>query len=339
MEAVRQKAAACAIRLRRCKNRNSHDNHDGSTGKSITVPARSRLIPPRERPRRQLIWESNVRDFSELSLIWDAFVTICNSIPTDARRRNSLFNPIVHRHRQDCGADRIDKQYYQQLEYHNKYCKQSTFAGEIYTVPRRVNRHATTAATDHQESRWIFKHAKYEYAEPPWSPNFQSLVSAVEKVFGNELVAVRGLFYYPPHGLREWHTNEYDAHGWRLYFVHTRPAALQGSSRRTPRQHGHVDLKSCSYFGYEDPWTNSLCRREESDGTLRLFKISKTPTLWHCVASGPTTHRWSFGIQITDRAAWLLASRFNGTCWSPDNAGSQTCRDNGSFAKFLLENS
>jgi hypothetical protein len=33
---------------------------------------------------------------------------------------------------------------------------------------------------------------------------------------------IRGNFYYPPGGYREWHTNKYDAHGWRMYLVHTR---------------------------------------------------------------------------------------------------------------------
>ncbi len=73
-----------------------------------------------------------------------------------------------------------------------------------------------------------------------------------------------GNFFYPKGAYREWHTNVFDPHGWRLYLVHTNPSG-------------------CSAFRYIHPHTDMAVQCHDFDGCLRLFKVGSDPLLWHSV--------------------------------------------------------
>ena len=51
--------------------------------------------------------------------------------------------------------------------------------------------------------------------------------------FGNDFIGIRGWFWYPPKGFREWHTNMYDPSGWRLYIVHVDQKNKSGNKSGT----------------------------------------------------------------------------------------------------------
>jgi hypothetical protein len=96
----------------------------------------------------------------------------------------------------------------------------------------------------------------------------------------------RGNFYYPPQGYREWHTNQFDVHGWRLYVVHTVP-------------------DGCAQFNYVDPQTGEVKTCIDSSGCLRLFKVgSGDQKLWHSIVS--EGDRWSLGYVINEETANTL---------------------------------
>ena len=99
----------------------------------------------------------------------------------------------------------------------------------------------------------------------------------------------QGLFYYPPHGVREWHTNA-DKPGWRMYLV---SVAEPGRSQFSHSTNGKVSVI-----------------REQS-ATIRLFKIPhRNETVFpHSIVSW--TDRFSFGVNLFDeRIVWsLLCSR------------------------------
>jgi len=93
-----------------------------------------------------------------------------------------------------------------------------------------------------------------------------------------------GYFYYPPSGCREWHTNQYDALGWRGYFVH---AKTEGKSS----------------LNIMDPQTG-FQSFPDKNRTLRLFKVTRNPPLWHSVVS--STDRFSLGFRLSEACAQAL---------------------------------
>ena len=99
----------------------------------------------------------------------------------------------------------------------------------------------------------------------------------------------QGLFYYPPHGVREWHTNA-DKPGWRMYLV---SVAEPGRSQFSHSTNGKVSVI------------------QEQSATIRLFKIPhRNETVFpHSIVSW--TDRFSFGVNLFDeRIVWsLLCSR------------------------------
>jgi hypothetical protein len=90
---------------------------------------------------------------------------------------------------------------------------------------------------------------------------------------------VRGLFWYPKGGFREWHTNQYHRLGWRLYLV-------------------YADEDEKSWFSFKHPETGKLHTLPDKTGYINIFKVTKDPPLWHNVYS--QTNRISLGIHVTD---------------------------------------
>ncbi len=103
-----------------------------------------------------------------------------------------------------------------------------------------------------------------------------------------------GFFYYPPGAYREWHTNENDLIGYRLYYV-------------------QVDKPDASWLYYLMPGSSSLdptTIRKVSDKTdhYNLFKITKDPVLWHAVYS-KEAHRFSVGLNVRQSFIETLLER------------------------------
>ena len=110
------------------------------------------------------------------------------------------------------------------------------------------------------------------------------LISLLRTLSPHEDYGLRGLFLYPRHGLREWHSNRFDPPGWRMYLIHT-----------------EEDAKS--WFGVRDPVTGSIHHLPDFDGKANLFRIeSKSQdAVWHSIYS--TTNRWSCGVRLSDDVA------------------------------------
>jgi len=93
-----------------------------------------------------------------------------------------------------------------------------------------------------------------------------------------------GYFYYPPSCFREWHTNQYDALGWRGYFV-------------------HVKVNGKSALNIMDPHTG-FQSYPDKNRILRIFKITRNPPLWHSIVS--STDRFSLGFRLSEECAQAL---------------------------------
>jgi cbb3-type cytochrome oxidase subunit 3 len=96
----------------------------------------------------------------------------------------------------------------------------------------------------------------------------------------NSPVTIRGIFYYPPGGYREWHSNRYDPPGTRLYLI------------------GKGDGESAFYYHHK----YTVHKVMDNDGTVNIFKVSDTVPFYHSVQSD-TADRWSLGFLVEDEKA------------------------------------
>ena len=108
------------------------------------------------------------------------------------------------------------------------------------------------------------------------------LTAEVSQFFGTAC-RCQGDYWYPHGGFRDWHTNKYDASGWRLYIV-------------------DVDAPAQSYFRIKDPTTNKIVTLWDQPGTFNFFLIDPTRLLWHCIGA-LQANRWSKGFLMPD--TWL----------------------------------
>lgn len=92
-----------------------------------------------------------------------------------------------------------------------------------------------------------------------------------------------GKFYYPPKGVREWHTNAYQGGpGWRMYVIIR-------------------DSEGDSGMNIIDPNTKEFLNiKDLGTASINFFKITdnNNPT-WHCVYS-KNVNRYSMGLKLTD---------------------------------------
>ena len=125
-----------------------------------------------------------------------------------------------------------------------------------------------------------------EYEMRPGHVSFQNrrarmpdLIEAVAELIG-EKCHLQGDYLYPRGGFRTWHTNKYDANGWRLYIIDV----------EEPRQ---------SFFRIKHPRTGEIYTHWDKPGTFNFFCLDSDRLMWHCIRSYDT-HRWSKGFVIPD---------------------------------------
>lgn len=121
---------------------------------------------------------------------------------------------------------------------------------------------------------------------------FISVLAQKYKLSHGEYVRdIKGLFYYPPGGFREWHTNMLDDTSWRLYYIHTTE-----------------DDKS--WFRYVPAGSNKTVLVPDRTGYYNMFRLRgrKNELLWHSVYSD--TNRFSVGFKITPSFAAQIIGRF-----------------------------
>ena len=109
-----------------------------------------------------------------------------------------------------------------------------------------------------------------------------SLIEGVDDFFGQHCHC-QGDYWYPRGGFRDWHTNKFDAPGWRLYIIDT-------------------DVPQQSFFRLKHPRTNEIITVWDEPGTFNFFLIDPRRLLWHCIGA-PNADRWSKGFVIPD--TWL----------------------------------
>lgn len=118
------------------------------------------------------------------------------------------------------------------------------------------------------------------------------LTKVIENRLSHELksnVINEGIFFYPKHGYRGWHTNIHDRIGWRMYVVLTK--AIEKS-----------------FFRALNPFNNSIETVYDIPGRVNLFYIGKSNPIWHCIAADDA-NRWSCGFSISDQAFEILTKK------------------------------
>lgn len=105
-------------------------------------------------------------------------------------------------------------------------------------------------------------------------------------------VRVTGLFYYPPGGYAEWHTNRYDIHGWRFYYIKT-------------TEPGH------SWFRYKHAQNDTIHLAPDGAEHYNMFYLTgnEDDLVWHSVYSD--TDRWSVGFNVPPMFAYLILARLH----------------------------
>jgi hypothetical protein len=119
-----------------------------------------------------------------------------------------------------------------------------------------------------------FRTAAGEYVSYPLYYHDKSVLSEYDA----SSLEVRGNFFYPPGGFREWHTNSINP-GWRAYCVFS-------------------DEAKTSSFNYLSPGNNTLSIVADKSDYVNLFRVGsyEEPELWHSVQS--STWRLSMGFRF-----------------------------------------
>ncbi len=152
----------------------------------------------------------------------------------------------------------------------------------IEAVPRFDPSDATNASADLARSSLKHREASGYVKLDQRKTRLAELTEEVSQFFGSSC-RCQGDYWYPRGGFRDWHTNKYDATGWRLYIV-------------------DVDNPGGSYFRIKDPRTNEIVTLPDQPGTFNFFLIDPERLLWHCIGS-PNANRWSKGFIIPE--TWL----------------------------------
>jgi len=145
-----------------------------------------------------------------------------------------------------------------------------------------------------------------------WVQTSGTLVHRYLKVLGAKYVLqykkyiqdIKGLFYYPPGGFREWHTNIHDDTSWRLYYIH---ATEDGES----------------WFRYVPVGSNKTVLVPDRSGYFNMFRLrkKKSDMMWHSVYSD--THRFSVGFKITSMFAYDVVKRYHDYLETPPPSDRQ----------------
>lgn len=145
-------------------------------------------------------------------------------------------------------------------------------------IDRYEYEHRMKSSIKENDNTWTRCFGKYTI----WSTTvyremrFVLLKYYIRHIIGGN-IHIRGIFYYPPGGFREWHSNKYDPPGYRLYLVHS-----LGDSK----------------FQYIDK-NKEMISIPDGDIVLNIFKVGTgDDTLYHNVVSN--TDRWSIGFLCDD---------------------------------------
>eukprot|EP00282_Hemiselmis_andersenii_P043729 CAMPEP_0172060590 /NCGR_PEP_ID=MMETSP1043-20130122/8035_1 /TAXON_ID=464988 /ORGANISM="Hemiselmis andersenii, Strain CCMP441" /LENGTH=276 /DNA_ID=CAMNT_0012720345 /DNA_START=592 /DNA_END=1422 /DNA_ORIENTATION=- len=115
--------------------------------------------------------------------------------------------------------------------------------------------------------------------------------------YKNPEVSFRGMYWYPPGGFTEWHTDGHHVEGWRVYFT-------------------EVDIEKESYFAFINAIGKST-RVLDWHGQANMFRLIPGKPLWHAVVS-ESAHRFSMGVAVSDsmaRSVMKRLSRLPGNRW------------------------
>jgi len=88
-----------------------------------------------------------------------------------------------------------------------------------------------------------------------------------------------GHFWYPAGAFMAWHTNS-QVPGWRIYI-------------------NYAETEDESFFRYQHPESQKIITLSDKRWNIRIFRITKTQPLWHCVYS--KTNRFSLGYMVKIR--------------------------------------
>uniref|UniRef100_A0A6U5ZD66 Prolyl 4-hydroxylase alpha subunit Fe(2+) 2OG dioxygenase domain-containing protein n=2 Tax=Guillardia theta TaxID=55529 RepID=A0A6U5ZD66_GUITH len=127
----------------------------------------------------------------------------------------------------------------------------------------------------------------------PCSRKLKELVSSTLKHGGLQYTdaddSFRGLYWYPPNGFTEWHTDGGQVEGWRLYLT-------------------DVEEENQSGFVYQAK--DGVRRVGDRKFQANMFRLVRGKSLWHAVYSTNTT-RFSMGIAISHGLAMKIVRQLN----------------------------
>lgn len=151
---------------------------------------------------------------------------------------------------------------------------------------------------------WNHRYSKYSF-RPTYmisdSDEYRLMLSDFDENTRGDVLSkpgIRGMFWYPPGGYREWHTNKHNVTGWRAYII---------STRKSPRAPRNADRPG-SYLGVMRGSKFITC--PDRDFEIKLFHIrsAEDELNWHCVMS-MTNDRLSIGINPSETLANYLIGK------------------------------
>lgn len=160
---------------------------------------------------------------------------------------------------------------------------------EEYELSKKKKKHKRKL-TQNAKSEFVptLKDGVYSFGAN--SGRLDELTSIVKKVFGVAAYCT-GDFIYPPGGYRSWHTNAFDANGWRMYLV-------------------DVGTENASFFRYVCPKTNKIITIPDKKESVNFFYLGSEKLFWHCVGS-ESTYRVSMGFYLPVNPFSVLKRRMD----------------------------
>lgn len=205
-----------------------------------------------------------------MTLVYECPVkTLCSN--------NNVWQQIWNLFQSSCTQPRHDINIYK-TPIHNMKTYDECFAKPSIDKDDRQPETRYTAT----QSKWIGR-AGHFYRDPMRNPTMQR----ARQLIANRLLKTkstlqqRGDFLYPPFGYRSWHTDKRIKLGWRMYIV-------------------HVDTPGGSVFRVRDPGSGNVLDYKDTS-LVRLFRVTSSDApLWHTVAVGCKSWRWSWGFHLSD---------------------------------------
>lgn len=254
---------------------------DGSSGSSNPSGSSGRDGPLTSRSRF-LVYDIPVDSHPALAKVYDAWVADLEKAPLPP----PLTSPKVLE-MFEASSKPLDKEGY---EFFNQV--------ELYL---KRNHERPWGKEDSKGNQW-WSDRFGKYVRTGYQSSMKDLIKNLRGICGamgspgerNDDSIFGGYFYYPPSGCREWHTNQYDALGWRGYFVHVKTEGRSALNVMDPF-HGQ-GMQGNPHSGFQSfPDKNRI---------LRIFKVTRNPPLWHAIVS--STHRFSLGFRLSEACAQAL---------------------------------